>query len=92
MNTAAYVITIMRHSEFPSLKVLGLNFVATLPVAEAEQLVHALSKCKASQTLEFMEINSRYRFEPSISIFPSTSTTTFCWKPCQAGRTSTLWR
>ncbi|OAX37560.1 hypothetical protein K503DRAFT_866783 [Rhizopogon vinicolor AM-OR11-026] len=79
MNTAAYAITIMQHSKFPSLKVLGLNFVATLPVADAEQLVHALSKCKTSQTLEYMEINSIYRSEAPESLLPKAIRHLFCF-------------
>ncbi|OJA13276.1 hypothetical protein AZE42_05020 [Rhizopogon vesiculosus] len=55
MNTAAHFITIMRHLEFPSLKVFGVTAVE-LPLTEAEQLLHALSKCKAYQTLESIDI------------------------------------
>ncbi|KAG2036057.1 hypothetical protein BDR03DRAFT_921945 [Suillus americanus] len=57
VNTAAYAITVMQHSEFPSLK--EFEIVAdVLPCAEAEQLCRALSKCKAKETLEHISIAS----------------------------------
>ncbi|KAG2119628.1 uncharacterized protein F5147DRAFT_832332 [Suillus discolor] len=58
VNTAAYAITVMQHSEFPSLR--EFEMVAdVLPCAEAEQLFRALSKCKANQTLEHISISAR---------------------------------
>ncbi|OAX37562.1 hypothetical protein K503DRAFT_226742 [Rhizopogon vinicolor AM-OR11-026] len=62
MITAAYVITIMRHSEFPSLKMFMLN-VMTLHFAEAGQLFHALSQCRACHTLECIDISCVNAFE-----------------------------
>ncbi|KAG2750219.1 hypothetical protein P692DRAFT_20873173 [Suillus brevipes Sb2] len=57
VNTASYAITVMQHSEFPSLK--EFEMVAdVLPCAEAEQLCRALSQCKAKQTLEHISIAS----------------------------------
>ncbi|KAG0703079.1 hypothetical protein DFH29DRAFT_465439 [Suillus ampliporus] len=55
--TAAYAITAMQHSEFPSLKRFEMR-VHVLPWAEAEQLFRALSQCKACQTLEHIVIFS----------------------------------
>jgi hypothetical protein len=55
LESAADVITIMQHSEFPSLK----QFMASvdfLPSSEAEQLVHALTRCKSCNTLEYINI------------------------------------
>lgn len=57
VNTAAYAITVMQHSEFPSLK--EFEMVAdVLPCAEAEQLCRALSQCNAKQTLKHISIAS----------------------------------
>ncbi|KAG1791775.1 hypothetical protein EV424DRAFT_1649764 [Suillus variegatus] len=48
---SANIITIMQHSQFPSLK--EFDFEANyLSSEETEQLFHALSHCKACQTLE----------------------------------------
>jgi len=52
---APYVTTLMQHSEFPSLKEFRLG-VRDLRWEEAEQLFHALSQCKACQTLEHVFI------------------------------------
>lgn len=58
VNTAAYAITAMQHSEFPSLK--EFEMVAdVLPCSEAEKLFRALSKCSAKQTLQHINIASR---------------------------------
>jgi len=51
LQTAAHAITVMQHSEFPSLKEFTL-YVTDLHLAEAEQVFRALSQCKACQTLE----------------------------------------
>ncbi|KIK36793.1 hypothetical protein CY34DRAFT_16145 [Suillus luteus UH-Slu-Lm8-n1] len=57
VNTATYAITVMQHSEFPSLK--EFEMVAdVLPCSEAGQLCRALSQCKAEQTLEHISIAS----------------------------------
>ncbi|OJA17465.1 hypothetical protein AZE42_03906 [Rhizopogon vesiculosus] len=50
-NSAADIITVIQHSQFPSLKRFDM-YVDTLPWAEAEQLCRALSRCNACQTLE----------------------------------------
>ncbi|OJA14270.1 hypothetical protein AZE42_12004 [Rhizopogon vesiculosus] len=42
VNTSTDVITVMQHSEFPSLKEFKM-MVDELPCTEAEQLFHALS-------------------------------------------------
>ncbi|KAG1777993.1 hypothetical protein EV702DRAFT_1099266, partial [Suillus placidus] len=61
----ADVVAIIQHFEFPSLKEFEMQ-VHVLPSAEAEQLFRALSQCKASQTLEHINISSRDRIqEPS---------------------------
>ncbi|KAG0709262.1 hypothetical protein DFH29DRAFT_222357 [Suillus ampliporus] len=51
LKSAASIITVMQHTEFPSLKEFEMD-VAVLSSAEAEQLFRALSQCKACQTLE----------------------------------------
>ncbi|KIK37354.1 hypothetical protein CY34DRAFT_109135 [Suillus luteus UH-Slu-Lm8-n1] len=56
-DTAAYITTLMQYSEFPSLEQLDLKF-KRLPLADAERLFHALSQCKACQTLEYIYIQS----------------------------------
>ncbi|KAG1827992.1 hypothetical protein EV424DRAFT_576397 [Suillus variegatus] len=54
---AAEIITVIQHSQFPSLK--KFKFAALyLYSEEAEQLFHALSCCKACQTLEEITICS----------------------------------
>ncbi|KAG2148797.1 hypothetical protein DEU56DRAFT_81239 [Suillus clintonianus] len=70
LSSAAYVIAVMEHSQFPSL----INFTARLELpspAVAEQLFNALSQCTTSQILEEIAINfddyedSRWRSRPS---------------------------
>ncbi|KAG0694971.1 hypothetical protein DFH29DRAFT_295970 [Suillus ampliporus] len=56
VNPAPYVITVMEHVEFPSLKDFKM-IVRTLPWADAEQLFRALLQCKA--TIEDIDISSR---------------------------------
>ncbi|KAG1733792.1 hypothetical protein EDB19DRAFT_2026649 [Suillus lakei] len=56
----AVAVTILQLFEFPSLKEFEMH-VRVLPWAEAEQLFRALSRCKASQTLEHVNISSRNR-------------------------------
>ncbi|KAG2085195.1 uncharacterized protein F5147DRAFT_794233 [Suillus discolor] len=54
---AADIITVMQHSQFPSLK--EFEFEANyLSSEEAEQLFHALSHCNACRTLEEIFISS----------------------------------
>jgi hypothetical protein len=55
LYAAADIITVMQHSEFPSLKVFQVD-VNVLPRVEAEQLLHAIFKCGACQTLEYIHI------------------------------------
>lgn len=57
VNTAAYTIAAIQHSEFPSLQDFVLK-VSVLPLAEAEQLCRALSQCKANQSLKRIDIIS----------------------------------
>ncbi|KAG2096344.1 uncharacterized protein F5147DRAFT_656650 [Suillus discolor] len=54
---AAEIITVIQHSQFPSLKKFKLAALYLYP-EEAEQLFHALSCCKACQTLEEITICS----------------------------------
>ncbi|KAG0695751.1 hypothetical protein DFH29DRAFT_879818 [Suillus ampliporus] len=58
VDTAAYTIMAMQHSEFPSLKQFMMRVNHGLPYAEAEQLFCALSQCKACQTLDSISIIS----------------------------------
>ncbi|OJA10843.1 hypothetical protein AZE42_10325 [Rhizopogon vesiculosus] len=57
VNTSADVITVMQYSEFPSLEEFDMT-VDDLPCTEAEQLLHALSLCKACKTLQRIAIFS----------------------------------
>ncbi|OAX31353.1 hypothetical protein K503DRAFT_777660 [Rhizopogon vinicolor AM-OR11-026] len=50
-NSAADIITVIQHSQFPSLKQFDM-YVDTLPWEEVEQLCRALSQCNACRTLE----------------------------------------
>ncbi|KAG2146003.1 uncharacterized protein EDB93DRAFT_496801 [Suillus bovinus] len=59
VNTAAYAITVMQHSEFPSLREFEV-VTDVLPCVEAEQLFSALSQCKAEQTLGHIAITSLF--------------------------------
>ncbi|KAG2348264.1 hypothetical protein BDR05DRAFT_508294 [Suillus weaverae] len=65
LHSAAYSTTILHHSQFPSLKECEIN-LNVLSSAEAEQLLRALSHCKASQTLEKISItlNDKYQAPP----------------------------
>ena len=65
------IITVIRHSEFPSLKEFSM-YVDHLPWAEAEQLFHALSQCKACRTLESIFIRS---YDQTVQESPSNSLT-----------------
>ncbi|KAG1887361.1 hypothetical protein F4604DRAFT_1721596 [Suillus subluteus] len=56
VNTAAYITTVMQHSDFPSLKQFEIS-LDSLPWAEAEQLVRVLSRCNACQTLEQIKMD-----------------------------------
>ncbi|OJA16389.1 hypothetical protein AZE42_12035 [Rhizopogon vesiculosus] len=72
VNTSADVITLMQHSEFPSLKVFKMT-VDELPCTEAEQLFHALSLCNACETLEHIEISSYNQGNDELSNMPFTA-------------------
>ncbi|KAJ8591714.1 hypothetical protein M405DRAFT_95226 [Rhizopogon salebrosus TDB-379] len=54
---AADVLTVLHHSEFPSLTAFTM-FTKTLPLADAVQLCRTLSQCKACRTLEYLRISS----------------------------------
>jgi hypothetical protein len=54
---AVAVVAIIQHFNFPSLKEFEMH-VHVLHSAEAEQLFRALSQCKATQTLEHIDISS----------------------------------
>ncbi|KAG1897382.1 uncharacterized protein F5891DRAFT_536017 [Suillus fuscotomentosus] len=63
----ADIITVIQHSQFPSLKEFVFNARYISP-EDAEQLFHALSRCKACRTLEEITICSfdeRYRVPPN---------------------------
>jgi hypothetical protein len=57
VDMAADIITVMQHSEFPSLKRFKMC-ASILSSAEARRLCQALSQCKACQTLEHIDIAS----------------------------------
>ncbi|KAG1830691.1 hypothetical protein DFJ58DRAFT_873775 [Suillus subalutaceus] len=73
LHSAAYAITVMQHSQFPSLKEFKMD-VDFLPLPEAEQLFRALSNCKACETLEKIRVYSSYhKYDPqnnSLSAIP----------------------
>ncbi|OAX36031.1 hypothetical protein K503DRAFT_330903 [Rhizopogon vinicolor AM-OR11-026] len=58
VNTAAGIIALIQHSEFPSLKGFKL-YIGVLHRTEAEKLFRALSQCKACGTLEHIDIVSQ---------------------------------
>ncbi|KAG2092789.1 uncharacterized protein F5147DRAFT_821572 [Suillus discolor] len=62
---AGDIVTVMQHSQFPSLK--EFEFEANcLSSEEAEQLFHALSHCKACRTLEEITIHClEHKFDGS---------------------------
>lgn len=53
--SAAYIITVMQHSQFPSLTELKIE-TDLLSLEETEQFFYALSNCKACRTLQHLEI------------------------------------
>lgn len=55
VNNAGYIITVLQHSQFPSLTELKIE-TDLLSSEEAERLFCALSNCKACQTLQQLEI------------------------------------
>jgi hypothetical protein len=56
--TATNIATAIQHSNFPSLKKFELQvFDDYLPWEQAEQIIGALSQCKAHQTLEHVTIS-----------------------------------
>jgi hypothetical protein len=57
LHSATYMIAVMQHSQFPSLKEFDLH-VNLLYSGEAEQLFRVLSRCKACQTLEIISVCS----------------------------------
>ncbi|KAG2348242.1 hypothetical protein BDR05DRAFT_986854 [Suillus weaverae] len=59
LRGAAYVITVMQYSQFPSLKEFTMD-VDVLSLPEAEQLFRALSHCEACETLEKIIVYSSY--------------------------------
>ncbi|KAG1884721.1 hypothetical protein F4604DRAFT_185587 [Suillus subluteus] len=73
LHSAAYAITLMQHSQFPSLKEFKMD-VDLLPLPEADQLFHALTNCKACETLEKIRVYSSYHeYDPqnnSLSVIP----------------------
>jgi hypothetical protein len=58
-RSATDIITIIQHSEFPSLKEFGAT-VDDLPWSDSEQLFHALARCKACHTLEIIHVDVFY--------------------------------
>ncbi|KAG1815821.1 hypothetical protein EV424DRAFT_1490231, partial [Suillus variegatus] len=64
---AADIITVIQHSQFPSLKEFEFN-ARYISSEDAEKLFHALSRCKACRTLEDITICSfdeGYRVPPN---------------------------
>ncbi|KAG1748069.1 hypothetical protein EDB19DRAFT_239404 [Suillus lakei] len=61
--TATEIITVMRHSEFPSLQSFTMH-VRSWTRAEAEQFFRALSQCKACPTLKHIKIDSNVESWP----------------------------
>ncbi|KAG1799305.1 uncharacterized protein HD556DRAFT_1305539 [Suillus plorans] len=55
----AYAITVMQHSQFPSLKEFKID-VRFISSPEAEQLFRALSKCKACEILQKIVVYSSH--------------------------------
>ncbi|KAG1733807.1 hypothetical protein EDB19DRAFT_1729676 [Suillus lakei] len=76
VNTASYVIAVMRNSAFPSLKEFKM-IARVLPWEDAEQLFHALSQYTACQTLEHIDILSRDQGVPEPSDRSLTPITQF---------------
>jgi hypothetical protein len=59
VDKVADIITLIHHSEFPSLKMFELKVQSkALSWAEIERLFRALSRCNACQTLEVIVIRS----------------------------------
>ncbi|KAG2125453.1 hypothetical protein DEU56DRAFT_983271 [Suillus clintonianus] len=56
------ILAIIHYSEFPSLKTFKME-INVLPWAQAEQLFCALSQCKASRTLEDIDITTYGRVQ-----------------------------
>ncbi|KAG1778319.1 hypothetical protein EV702DRAFT_1196323 [Suillus placidus] len=74
LRSAAYVITAVQYSQFPSLKEFTMA-VEVLSLPEAEQLFRALSQCKACETLEKIKIivySSYHKYDdpPKLSAIP----------------------
>lgn len=69
LRSAPYIITVLQHSQFPSLKEFELEVNILCP-EEADELFHTLSHCKACETLERITIYSfQDPFEdPDISV------------------------
>jgi hypothetical protein len=57
VHTAAYIMALLQHSDFPSLKQFTMR-VDTLSWADAEQVVRVLSQCKTCQILEEIEMHT----------------------------------
>ncbi|KAG2139114.1 uncharacterized protein EDB93DRAFT_1164156, partial [Suillus bovinus] len=67
-----YIITVMQHSQFPSLKEFDLDVQVIYP-EKAEQLFRALSRCTACQTLERISVrafNDEFQEDTSFSVIP----------------------
>ncbi|KAG2128137.1 hypothetical protein BD769DRAFT_1775710 [Suillus cothurnatus] len=60
VHTASYTITALQRSEFPSLLQFEMH-VQVMPLAQAEQLFRALSRCNTCHTLEHIVI---FSFDP----------------------------
>jgi len=53
---AVDIMTLIQHSEFPSLKKFELRSYHSVPWAQVEQILRALSQCKTCQTLRHVSI------------------------------------
>jgi hypothetical protein len=72
VQESADIITVLQHSEFPSLKMFKMD-VAVLPFEKAQELFRALTLCKACETLEGLEIYSHSPDYEELSDMPLTS-------------------
>ncbi|KAG2137851.1 uncharacterized protein EDB93DRAFT_752308 [Suillus bovinus] len=84
----AAAVAIVQHFKFPSLKEFEMH-VRVLPWAEAEQFFCALSQCKASQTLEHINISSRNRIQDHTSDSSTAVRQFLCFKQLRTLRLST---
>lgn len=76
LHNATYLITLMQHSQFPSLKDFRLS-VTGMHSEEAEQLFSVLTHLKACQTLETLTI---FSYHDDLDIFVEAIPHLLCFK------------